>query len=55
MVKKLAGKTVDITSSMKILGQILTSDGKDLEHMNKRKSATNDWTLTGFKKNNLLR
>jgi hypothetical protein len=38
---KLAGKIVDVTNSMKILGQILTSDGKDVEHFNKRKSATN--------------
>ena len=38
---KLAGKVVEVTSTMKILGQILTSDGKDIEHLNKRKCATN--------------
>jgi len=38
---KLAEKTVEVTSTMKILGQILSSDGKDLEHINKRKLATN--------------
>jgi hypothetical protein len=42
---KLAEKTMEITSTMKILGQILSSDGKDAEHINKRKLATN--TMSG--------
>ncbi len=34
----LAGKQIDIVDKVKILGQILTNDGKDVEHVAKRRA-----------------
>ena len=35
---RLAGKTIEIVTKLKILGQILSDDGKDIEHVGKRKA-----------------
>ncbi len=49
---RLAGKTIEIVTKLKILGQILSDDGKDIEHVGKRK-AQNTIMLTKLQSLNL--